>query len=116
MQLEERVGQNMMIEVVYPLPEEQIIFQANVAEGSSVRDGIVASGVLAHYSQLVLEELTTGIFGKLAPLSTPLRARDRIEIYRPLLADPKEVRKQRAAAGKRMKKGGGSGIEENSPS
>ena len=48
-----------------------------------------------------------GVFGRLAKLDETLRARDRVEIYRPLIADPKEVRKQRAAEGKRMKKGGG---------
>jgi putative ubiquitin-RnfH superfamily antitoxin RatB of RatAB toxin-antitoxin module len=48
-----------------------------------------------------------GIFGKLIKLETPLRHLDRVEIYRPLIADPKEVRKQRAADGKAMKKGGG---------
>jgi hypothetical protein len=48
-----------------------------------------------------------GIFGKLATLDTALKERDRIEIYRPLIADPKEVRKQRAAEGKKMKKGSG---------
>ena len=48
-----------------------------------------------------------GIFGKLSKLDAPLRHLDRVEIYRPLIADPKEVRKQRAADGKLMKKGGG---------
>jgi hypothetical protein len=48
-----------------------------------------------------------GIFGKLSKLSAVLRSEDRVEIYRSLIADPKEVRKQRAAEGKRMKKGGG---------
>jgi hypothetical protein len=56
---------------------------------------------------LALEQLEVGIYGKLAKLDDSLRAKDRIEIYRPLIADPKAVRKQRAADGKRMKKGGG---------
>jgi hypothetical protein len=51
--------------------------------------------------------LETGIFGKLVKLDEPLRDHDRIEIYRPLIADPKAVRKQREAEGKRLKKGGG---------
>lgn len=93
------------IEVVYPLPHEQRLFKLDVAEGASIREGIVASGILTHYPELVLDTASVGIFGKLASLDTPLKARDRIEIYRPLLADPKEVRKQRAAEGKRMKKG-----------
>ena len=52
-------------------------------------------------------KINRGIFGKLTKLDTPLRHLDRVEIYRPLIADPKEVRKQRAADGKIMKKGGG---------
>lgn len=95
------------IEVVYPLPHEQVIFKAQVPETATLKDGILASGVLNQYPELDLEKLDVGIFGKLANLDTILKARDRIEIYRPLLADPKEVRKQRAAEGKRMKKGGG---------
>ena len=48
-----------------------------------------------------------GIYSKIRPLDTILRKHDRVEIYRPLLADPKEVRKKRAAEGKRTRKGGG---------
>nr|CAA6829928.1 MAG: UPF0125 protein yfjF [uncultured Thiotrichaceae bacterium] len=97
------------IEVVYPLPDEQILFKLEVEEGASIRDGIEASGVLEHYSDLLdIDNMKVGLFGKMAPMKTVLRAKDRIEIYRPLIADPKEVRKQRAAAGKKMKKGGGS--------
>lgn len=98
---------SISIEVIYPLPHEQLLLKAEVPEGASIRDGILASGVLARYPELNLDTLVVGIFGKLAKLDTPLRARDRIEIYRPLLADPKAVRKQRAAEGKVMKKGGG---------
>lgn len=95
------------IEVVYPLPHEQILFKLEVAEGVTIREGIEASGVLAHYPELDPDTMKVGLFGKMAPMKTVLRAKDRIEIYRPLIADPKEVRKQRAAEGKAMKKGGG---------
>lgn len=95
------------IEVVYPLPHEQILFQLEVESGMTIRDGIEASGVLSHYPELDIDVMKVGLFGKMAPMKTVLRAKDRIEIYRPLIADPKEVRKQRAAAGKAMKKGGG---------
>ena len=97
----------LVIEVVYPLPHEQLLFTAELPNGATLKDGILASGILKHYPDLVLEQLTVGVFGKLAALDTTLNARDRIEIYRPLLADPKEVRKQRAAEGKKMKKGSG---------
>jgi hypothetical protein len=99
--------ETLRIEVVYPLPHEQLILTAQVPEGATLRDGIQASGVLGRYPELTLDSLEAGVFGKLAKLDTPLRERDRIEIYRPLLADPKAVRKQRAAEGKVMKKGGG---------
>ena len=95
------------IEVIYPLPHEQVLFKVAVPKGATIKDGITASGILKHYPDLLLEQLDIGVFGKLAALDTLLKAHDRIEIYRPLLADPKEVRKQRAAEGKKMKKGSG---------
>jgi hypothetical protein len=94
------------IEVIYALPHEQVLLTAKVPEGSTIADGVRASKVLERYPELQLDQIKVGIFSKLATLETELRARDRIEIYRPLIADPKEVRKQRAAEGKRMKKGG----------
>ena len=97
----------LAIEVVYPLPHEQLLFKAEVSKGATLKEGILASGILKHYPSLALEQLDVGIFGKLAALDSVLKARDRIEIYRFLLADPKEVRKQRAAEGKKMKKGSG---------
>ena len=100
-------NQGVPIEVVYALPEEQVIFTAEVAENATIRDGIEASGVLERYPEIDVDTVKVCIFGKLAPMKTVLRAKDRIEIYRPLIADPKEVRKKRAAEGKRMKKGGG---------
>ena len=93
------------VEVIYALPQEQHLYTLEVATGTLVRDGIIASGILQRYPELELEGLKVGIFGKLTTLQTVLRAKDRIEIYRPLIADPKEVRKQRAAAGKQVKKG-----------
>ncbi|MEN9501137.1 MAG: hypothetical protein RI964_422 [Pseudomonadota bacterium] len=99
-------AKNLRVEVIYALPHEQLLLTANVPSGASVRDGILASGVLARYPELNIDTLNAGIFGKVTKLSETLRERDRIEIYRPLIADPKAVRKQRAAEGKRMKKGG----------
>ena len=95
------------VEVVYALPEHQQIIRLNVEDGSSLREAIIRSGVLEQFPEIDLDKAKTGIFGKLSKADTPLRAKDRVEIYRPLIADPKEVRKQRAADGKRMKKGGG---------
>ncbi|HRJ51713.1 MAG TPA: RnfH family protein [Candidatus Thiothrix moscowensis] len=105
-------SETITIEVVYPLPHEQLLLSVQVPEGASIQDGIVASGVLERYPELKLATLAAGVFGKVSKLDQPLRARDRIEIYRPLIADPKAVRKQRAAEGKRMKKGGGDAADE----
>lgn len=99
--------ETFQIEVVYALPDIQALIPLEVEEGTTVREAIERSGILERFPGIDLEKLKVGIFGKLSKPDTVLRARDRVEIYRPLIADPKEVRKQRAAEGKQMKKGGG---------
>lgn len=96
-----------MVEVAYALPKEQIIIPVKISEGATAEEAIKASGILAKFPDINLEENKIGIFGKLSKLDAALRDLDRVEIYRPLIADPKEVRRQRAAEGKVMKKGGG---------
>lgn len=95
------------VEVAYATPAEQRIVELQVSPGTTLRQAIELSGILEHFSEIDLGAAKVGIFGKLKKLDGTLRAGDRVEIYRPLIADPKEVRKQRAAAGKAMKKGGG---------
>lgn len=95
------------VEVVYALAGRQDLVPMSLPEGSTVKAAIEASGLLAKYPEIDLTKNKVGVFAKLAKLDTPLRDRDRVEIYRPLIADPKEVRKQRAAEGKVMKKGSG---------
>lgn len=97
----------MIVEVAYALPKEQLIVPISVSEGTTAEQAIKASGILAKFPEIDLAVNKIGIFGKLTKLDMPLRHLDRVEIYRPLIADPKEVRKQRAADGKAMKKGGG---------
>lgn len=99
----------IQIEVVYALPGEQKIFSLQLPAGATVRQGIEQSGILEKYPDIDLEKNRFGVFAKLSKPDAILRDRDRIEIYRPLIADPKEVRKQRAAEGKAVKKGAGSG-------
>ena len=70
--------------------------------GSTVGDAIRAYGALAQYIEAGMNCNRVGIFGRLAQLDTLLRDGDRVEIYRPLNADPKEVRRRRAASGKRQ--------------
>jgi len=75
--------------------------------GASVREAVERSGLLAEFPEIDLAVNKFGIWNKLAKADAVLRDKDRLEIYRPLIADPKEVRRQRAAEGKVMKKGGG---------
>lgn len=97
------------VEVVYALPQRQELVQVRVPEGATVRDAIAASGLLDKYSDIELERRNKlGIFSRLVRADAEVRDRDRVEIYRPLIADPKAVRKKRADEGKVMKKGGGS--------
>jgi putative ubiquitin-RnfH superfamily antitoxin RatB of RatAB toxin-antitoxin module len=98
---------NINIEVVYALADVQTLLKKAVPTGTTVLEGIEASGILAKFPALDLSAHKLGIFGKLTKPDTVLRDKDRIEIYRPLIADPKEVRRRRAEEGKVMKKGGG---------
>lgn len=101
------------VEVSYALPHMQEILKVGVAAGATVRDAIEASGILLKHPEIELDgQNKVGVFAKLTRLDTPLRDRDRVEIYRPLIADPKAVRKKRAEEGKAMKKGGATGGEE----
>ena len=93
----------MIVEVAYALPDKQSLISLEVEEGTTIKEAIEASGVLDTYNQIDLTRDKIGIFSKFARLDTVLREKDRIEIYRPLIADPKKVRKERAAKGKDMR-------------
>jgi hypothetical protein len=95
------------IEVVYALPEEQLLLKRSVPMGTTVAGAIQSSGVLGKHPEIDLDKNKLGIFGKLTKADAVLRDKDRIEIYRSLIADPKEIRRKRAEEGKAMKKGGG---------
>jgi putative ubiquitin-RnfH superfamily antitoxin RatB of RatAB toxin-antitoxin module len=95
----------MMIEVSYALPDKQIIIPIKCPKKITVKAAIEKSGILKKFSDINLNENQVGIFGKLTSLVHNPRDKDRIEIYRPLIADPKEIRRKRAAEGKNMKKG-----------
>lgn len=100
-------SEHIEVEVAYARVDQQEILPVEVDQGATLRQAIERSGILNHFPEIDLTVNKVGVFGKLAKLDDTLRPRDRVEIYRPLIADPKEVRKQRAAEGKRMKKGGG---------
>lgn len=95
------------IEVVYALPDKQTLLKQQVAAGTTALEAIRASGILEKHPEIDIATSKLGIFGKLIKPDMLLREKDRIEIYRPLIADPKEVRRKRAEEGKVMKKGGG---------
>lgn len=95
------------VDVVYALPQRQEAISLVLPAGSTVQQALDASGLATKYPEIDLTQNRLGIYAKLVKLDTPLRDHDRVEIYRPLIADPKEVRKARAAEGKVMKKGGG---------
>jgi len=101
------MAESIHVEVVYALAERQDVIGISLPAGSTVGQAIEASGLLAKHPEIDLAKNKLGIYAKLAKVDTALRDRDRVEIYRPLIADPKEVRKQRAAEGKAMKKGSG---------
>ena len=100
------VADSIRVEVVYATLGRQDRVKLVLAPGSTVAAAIDASGVLQKYPEIDLTKNKIGVFSKLAKIDTVLRDQDRVEIYRPLIADPKEVRRKRAAEGKAMKKGG----------
>lgn len=90
---------DMPVEVAYALPDTQTLLTLTVAEGTTVRQAIERSGLLRKHPEIDLGVNRVGVFGHLAELEQVLRPRDRVEVYRPLIADPKEVRRQRARNG-----------------
>lgn len=101
------MAETLHVEVVYALPQRQELVKLTLPVGSTLQQAVEASGLLQRYPEIDLGKLKLGVYGKLSKPDALLRDRDRVEIYRPLIADPKEVRKKRAEEGKAMKKGGG---------
>ncbi len=100
-------SQEKIVEIAYALPTQQVIIPVKLTEGMTAETAIKQSGILDKFPEIDLNVNKIGLFGKLNKLDVELRHLDRVEIYRPFIADPKEVRRQRAEAGKVMKKGGG---------
>jgi hypothetical protein len=98
------MSEEISVEVVYALPHNQEVLSLKVPSGATVSQAIEQSGILAEFPDIDLANAKLGIFGKQTKPDVVLRDKDRIEIYRPLIADPKEVRKKRAAEGKGNKK------------
>ena len=102
------MSDSINVEVCYALKDRQEIVHLKMPEGCTVQRAIDASGLLQKHPEIDLAKLNKiGVFAKLVKGDTVLRDKDRVEIYRPLIADPKDVRRKRAEEGKVMKKGGG---------
>ena len=96
-----QTSDNMLtIEVAYAKPEKQLILTLTVAAGTTIEQAIIQSGMLEQFDDIDLKQNKVGIWNRTQKLTETVRDGDRIEIYRPLIADPKEVRKRRAERAK----------------
>jgi putative ubiquitin-RnfH superfamily antitoxin RatB of RatAB toxin-antitoxin module len=84
------------VQVCYALPEESFNADLSMPAGATLAQAVRESGVLQRYPEIDLDTQKFGIFGKIKPADTPLSEGDRVEIYRPLQADPMETRRRRA--------------------
>ena len=98
----------IQVEVAHATPEKQLILKIQVEEGTTAEQAIERSGIMSEFPDIDLGQNKIGIFSKPCKGDTALRNGDRVEIYRALIADPKEVRRKRAEAGKVTKKGAAS--------
>lgn len=89
----------IQVEVAFALPEKQMIIPLTVKKGTSMYDAVVQSGIASKFEGLDIDATPMGVFGKTErkPKERTLEEGERVELYRPLIADPKEVRKKRAA-------------------
>jgi len=99
----------IQVEVAYALPEKQMIIPLAVKKGTSMYDAVVQSGISSKFEGLDVDATPMGVFGKAErkPKERLLEDGERVELYRPLIADPKEVRKKRAAKKAAEEQGGG---------
>lgn len=92
------------VEVCYALPQRQLLLPLTVPAGTTAREAVERAGLAARVPGLDLATASFAVFGKAVPADQPLRDGDRVDVLRPLRADPKEVRRQLAAQGKTMGK------------
>ena len=86
----------LQVEIAYALPDIQFLKRIAVPTGCKVEQALILSGLLEQFPEIDLARNKVGIFGKFVQLDMPLQSNDRIEIYRPLIIDPKEARRMRA--------------------
>jgi len=90
------VSADISVEVVYALPEKQYLQKVSLAEGATVEQAIAASGIMKLRPEIDLASNKVGIWSRAVKLQDEVHNGDRVEIYRPLIADPKALRRQRA--------------------
>ncbi len=90
------MSSEISVEVAYALPEKQYLLKVRLPEGGDVEQAIQASGILELRPEIDLQSSKTGVYSRPVPLDHQLADGDRVEIYRPLIADPKELRRLRA--------------------
>jgi putative ubiquitin-RnfH superfamily antitoxin RatB of RatAB toxin-antitoxin module len=91
------MAEPLQVYVCYATPQREFVRPMKVEEGTTIGQAIELSGVLAEFPDINLVTAPVGIYAKKKTLDTVLRERDRVEIYRPLVADPKDSRRRRAA-------------------
>lgn len=85
------------VEVAYAGPERSLLLALEVSSGTTAREAVLQSALAAHFPEADFQAAPLGVFGKRVADDYPVQAHDRVEVYRPLLVDPKENRRRRAA-------------------
>jgi uncharacterized protein len=107
------VEELIQVEVAYAQPERQLILEVEVPRGTTAIEAVRLSGIEEQFPEIELGKNRLGVFGKLCKDDRPLNPGDRVEIYRPLLVDPRVARRELAAAGKSMGKSGRDGADDD---
>lgn len=87
---------DLVVEVAYARPDVQDVVRVTLPAGATLRDAVALSGLLDRFPEIDLDRQTIGVYGKPSTLDAPVNDGDRVEIYRPLVANPKEMRRRRA--------------------
>lgn len=94
------INQQIDIEVVFAKPEKQVLLDVKIGQGLTVEQAIFESKIMQHFPEIDLIKNKVGIWNRTCKLTDVPKNGDRIEIYRPLIADPKEIRRRRAEKAK----------------
>lgn len=86
------------VEIIYATLEAQVLLKIAVEKNSTIKDCVNQSGLLVQYPEIDLTVMKVGVFSQVKPLEYKVKEGDRVEIYRPLIADPKDMRRKKAEA------------------